>query len=143
MGARRRCTELWPCKQEAQDYKPALRGRREVSRGKCSLFSAWDWRLNQPTHAVHESFLAQALLAQVGPISSGPSIKVSRAVQHPVCAATDVVCCASLSQYDRSGRSEGVAWVTYEQEAHAIKARDAFDGAPAKSTSMSPKSLDT
>ncbi|GAA5862517.1 hypothetical protein JCM3774_001045 [Rhodotorula dairenensis] len=34
--------------------------------------------------------------------------------------------------FDRSGRSEGVAWVTYASEKHAAAAKDAFDGAIAK-----------
>jgi len=38
----------------------------------------------------------------------------------------------SRTQYDRAGRSTGLAWVTYDTEDHARKAKDAFDGAPAK-----------
>lgn len=35
-------------------------------------------------------------------------------------------------KFDRSGRSEGVAWVTYASEKHAAAAKEAFDGAIAK-----------
>lgn len=38
----------------------------------------------------------------------------------------------AFHQYDRSGRSTGLAWVTYASESQASKAKDAFDGAPAK-----------
>ena len=37
-----------------------------------------------------------------------------------------------LFKFDRSGRSEGVAWVTYGNEDHAAHAKQAFDGALAK-----------
>ncbi|GEM12652.1 hypothetical protein Rt10032_c23g6669 [Rhodotorula toruloides] len=36
------------------------------------------------------------------------------------------------SKFDRSGRSEGIAWVTYTNEKHAAQAKEAFNGAPAK-----------
>ncbi|GAA5919708.1 hypothetical protein JCM1841_000758 [Sporobolomyces salmonicolor] len=51
----------------------------------------------------------ELLFVQIGPIASGPKIK-----------------------FDRSGRSEGIAWVTYTSEEHAAQAKEAFDGASAK-----------
>ncbi|GAA5893037.1 hypothetical protein JCM6882_006921 [Rhodosporidiobolus microsporus] len=51
----------------------------------------------------------ELLFVQIGPIATGPKIK-----------------------FDRSGRSEGIAWVTYGSEAHAAQAKEAFNGAPAK-----------
>ncbi len=36
--------------------------------------------------------------------------------------------------YDRAGRSEGIAWVTYESAQDAKKAFREFDGANAKGT---------
>ncbi|GAA5991729.1 hypothetical protein JCM11641_004845 [Rhodosporidiobolus odoratus] len=51
----------------------------------------------------------ELLFVQIGPITSGPKIK-----------------------FDRSGRSEGVAWITYGSEEHATQAKEAFNGAPAK-----------
>ncbi|GJN87157.1 hypothetical protein Rhopal_000102-T1 [Rhodotorula paludigena] len=39
---------------------------------------------------------------------------------------------AAQLQFDRSGRSQGVAWVTYGSEKHAAQAKEAFDGAMAK-----------
>ena len=40
------------------------------------------------------------------------------------------------TKFDRSGRSEGVAWVTYASEKHAAAAKEAFDGALAKGESL-------
>ncbi|GAA6040723.1 hypothetical protein JCM8097_000894 [Rhodosporidiobolus ruineniae] len=51
----------------------------------------------------------ELLFVQIGPIAAGPKIK-----------------------FDRSGRSEGIAWVTYGSEEHAAQAKEAFNGAPAK-----------
>ncbi|BGP14256.1 hypothetical protein JCM10213_005853 [Rhodosporidiobolus nylandii] len=51
----------------------------------------------------------ELLFIQIGPIAAGPKIK-----------------------FDRSGRSEGIAWVTYGSEEHAAQAKEAFNGAPAK-----------
>ncbi|GAA5963925.1 hypothetical protein JCM8115_002760 [Rhodotorula mucilaginosa] len=51
----------------------------------------------------------EVLFVQIGPIAAGPKIK-----------------------FDRSGRSEGVAWVTFASEKHAAAAKEAFDGALAK-----------
>ncbi|GAA6012884.1 hypothetical protein JCM10207_008365 [Rhodosporidiobolus poonsookiae] len=51
----------------------------------------------------------ELLFVQIGPIVAGPKIK-----------------------FDRSGRSEGIAWVTYGSEEHAAQAKEAFNGAPAK-----------
>ncbi|GAA6018405.1 hypothetical protein JCM8202_001366 [Rhodotorula sphaerocarpa] len=51
----------------------------------------------------------EVLFVQIGPIAAGPKIK-----------------------FDRSGRSEGVAWVTYTSEKDAAAAKEAFDGAFAK-----------
>lgn len=36
------------------------------------------------------------------------------------------------NQYDKSGRSKGIANVEYEKVAHAVAAKEAFDGALAK-----------
>lgn len=41
-------------------------------------------------------------------------------------------CCVLRIKFDRSGRSEGIAWVTYGNEEHAAHAKEAFDGALAK-----------
>ncbi|GAA5838379.1 hypothetical protein JCM11251_004920 [Rhodosporidiobolus azoricus] len=38
----------------------------------------------------------------------------------------------TLGKFDRSGRSEGIAWVSYGSEDHAQQAKEAFNGAPAK-----------
>ncbi|PRQ69931.1 hypothetical protein AAT19DRAFT_11584 [Rhodotorula toruloides] len=51
----------------------------------------------------------ELLFVQIGPIAAGPKIK-----------------------FDRSGRSEGIAWVTYTNEKHAAQAKEAFNGALAK-----------
>ncbi|GAA5976515.1 hypothetical protein JCM10908_005527 [Rhodotorula pacifica] len=51
----------------------------------------------------------EVLFVQIGPIAAGPKIK-----------------------FDRSGRSEGIAWVTYSSEKDAAAAKEAFDGAFAK-----------
>ncbi|KAM0788632.1 hypothetical protein ACM66B_006104 [Microbotryomycetes sp. NB124-2] len=51
----------------------------------------------------------ELLFKQIGTIAAGPKIK-----------------------FDRSGRSEGVAWVTFTNTEDASQAREAFDGAMAK-----------
>jgi len=51
----------------------------------------------------------ESLFSQIGTIADGPSIK-----------------------FDKSGRSEGVAWVTYTNSSDAERAKIEFDGAPAK-----------
>jgi len=43
-----------------------------------------------------------------------------------------------VSKFDRSGRSTGTAWVTYLEDKHAAKAKEAFNGAMAKGASTSP-----
>ncbi|GAA5859323.1 hypothetical protein JCM8547_001984 [Rhodosporidiobolus lusitaniae] len=35
-------------------------------------------------------------------------------------------------EFDRSGRSQGIAWIVYTSEDHAAQAKEAFNGAPAK-----------
>lgn len=44
-------------------------------------------------------------------------------------------------KYDRAGRSEGIAFVTYEREADAKRAIDEFDGANANGPTPPPSSL--
>ncbi|GAA5835019.1 hypothetical protein JCM9279_007175 [Rhodotorula babjevae] len=51
----------------------------------------------------------ELLFVQIGPMASAPKIK-----------------------FDRSGRSTGTAWVTYLEDKHAAKAKEAFNGAMAK-----------
>ncbi|GAA5827378.1 hypothetical protein JCM5353_001450 [Sporobolomyces roseus] len=51
----------------------------------------------------------ELLFVQIGPIATGPKIK-----------------------FDKSGRSTGLAWVSYTSEDHAAAAKQAFDGCPAK-----------
>ncbi|ORY55558.1 hypothetical protein BCR35DRAFT_221547 [Leucosporidium creatinivorum] len=61
----------------------------------------------------------ELLFAQIGPIASGPKIK-------------SLSFRLTNNQFDRSGRSLGVAWVTFTSEDHAAQAKEAFDGALAK-----------
>ncbi|GAA5838952.1 hypothetical protein JCM3766R1_004540 [Sporobolomyces carnicolor] len=51
----------------------------------------------------------ELLFVQIGPIATGPKIK-----------------------FDKSGRSTGIAWISYTSEDHAKQAKEAFDGALAK-----------
>ncbi|KPV76573.1 uncharacterized protein RHOBADRAFT_52563 [Rhodotorula graminis WP1] len=51
----------------------------------------------------------ELLFVQIGPMATAPKIK-----------------------FDRSGRSTGTAWVTYLEDKHAAKAKEAFNGAMAK-----------
>lgn len=70
----------------------------------------------------------ELLFIQIGPLASGPTIQVSPpSSEHRL-----------IVQFDRSGRSRGTATVTYQQVSHAIKAKQSFDGAPAKGQSAPP-----
>ncbi|GAA6010199.1 hypothetical protein JCM11491_005387 [Sporobolomyces phaffii] len=51
----------------------------------------------------------ELLFVQIGPIATGPKIK-----------------------FDKSGRSTGMAWISYTTEEHGQQAKEAFDGALAK-----------
>ncbi|BGP54233.1 hypothetical protein JCM8202v2_001810 [Rhodotorula sphaerocarpa] len=102
----------------------------------------------------------EVLFVQIGPIAAGPKIKKyvapaptggsgkhanarhsqSRSLTHDTCfsslalPAPSTLCFDVLNsfKFDRSGRSEGVAWVTYTSEKDAAAAKEAFDGAFAK-----------
>lgn len=56
----------------------------------------------------------ESLFEKVGPLAKAPAIK-----------------------FDRSGRSEGVAWVTFSNESDALKAHKMFNGANAKGQPIS------
>ena len=53
----------------------------------------------------------------------------------PFHSSSDESSCVREQKFDRSGRSEGVAWVTFASEKHAAAAKEAFDGALAKGES--------
>ncbi|GAA5824423.1 hypothetical protein JCM10212_000784, partial [Sporobolomyces blumeae] len=68
----------------------------------------------------------ELLFVQIGPLASGPKIKVRPSRDSLQPAMTP------LTQFDRSGRSEGMAWLSYTTPEHATQAKEAFDGALAK-----------
>ncbi|GAA5912885.1 hypothetical protein JCM5296_003895 [Sporobolomyces johnsonii] len=73
----------------------------------------------------------ELLFVQIGPIASGPKIKTTPLTLESLPPSVDAPLPPRL-KFDRSGRSEGVAWVTYSSEEHAAQAKEAFDGASAK-----------
>ncbi|KAG0657653.1 hypothetical protein C6P46_006307 [Rhodotorula mucilaginosa] len=98
----------------------------------------------------------EVLFVQIGPIAAGPKIKNRRhrngstptgsltilislslsllasPLYFPFHSSSDESSCVREQKFDRSGRSEGVAWVTFASEKHAAAAKEAFDGALAK-----------
>lgn len=71
----------------------------------------------------------QLLFLQIGPLASGPSIKVCSGL-HGVGLRAD----GEGAQFDRSGRSTGSAYLGYTSVDDAARAKSAFDGALAKGT---------